>query len=143
MRSFRAERVSEFVHALLECEGHRARELLAAAAGAAVLTLWFGWALLRLGAAGTFLTNTSVTTVDAQAGNQLLKILLNFRVGGVAMVARVDPGVRVAPHENIRFAVDPERGIFILALLGLTNSILRRVSGCVQISGCAGGVVGL
>jgi hypothetical protein len=33
MRSFRAERVSEFVHALLECERDRAREILAAAEG--------------------------------------------------------------------------------------------------------------
>jgi hypothetical protein len=33
MRSFRAERVSAFVHALLECEAERARELLAATAG--------------------------------------------------------------------------------------------------------------
>ena len=37
------------------------------------------------------------------------EILLNFRAGGVPMVARVDPGVRVKAHENVRFALDPER----------------------------------
>ena len=37
------------------------------------------------------------------------EILLNFRAGGVPMVARVDPGVRVKPHDSIRFAFDPER----------------------------------
>ena len=37
------------------------------------------------------------------------EILLNFRAGGVPMVARVDPGVRVKAHENIRLALDPER----------------------------------
>jgi len=48
------------------------------------------------------------TTVDVvePLGNE---ILLNFRAGGVPMVARVDPGVRVKAHENIRFALDPER----------------------------------
>ena len=35
--------------------------------------------------------------------------LLNFRAAGVPMVARVDPGVRVKLHENIRVAVDPAR----------------------------------
>ena len=48
------------------------------------------------------------TTVDVlePLGNE---ILLNFRAGGVPMVARVDPGVRVKAHENIRLALDPER----------------------------------
>ena len=48
------------------------------------------------------------TTVDVlePLGNE---ILLNFRAGGVPMVARVDPGVRVKAHESIRFAPDPER----------------------------------
>jgi len=48
------------------------------------------------------------TTVDVvePLGNE---ILLNFRAGGAPMVARVDPGVRVKAHENIRFALDPER----------------------------------
>jgi multiple sugar transport system ATP-binding protein len=48
------------------------------------------------------------TTVDVlePLGNE---ILLNFRAGGVPMVARVDPSVRVKAHENIRLALDPER----------------------------------
>src|SRR5262245_37975709 len=48
------------------------------------------------------------TTVDVMEplGNE---ILLNFRAGGVPMVARVDPGVRVKAHEDVRFAIDPER----------------------------------
>jgi multiple sugar transport system ATP-binding protein len=48
------------------------------------------------------------TAVDVlePLGNE---ILLNFRAGGVPMVARVDPGVRVKAHENIRLALDPER----------------------------------
>jgi multiple sugar transport system ATP-binding protein len=49
--------------------------------------------------------STPVDVVEP-LGNE---ILLNFRAGGVAMVARVDPGVRVKAHENIRFALDPER----------------------------------
>jgi multiple sugar transport system ATP-binding protein len=48
---------------------------------------------------------TSVDVLEP-LGNE---ILLNFRAGGVPMVARVDPGVRVKPHENIRLALDPER----------------------------------
>jgi multiple sugar transport system ATP-binding protein len=48
------------------------------------------------------------TTVDVvePLGNE---ILLNFRAGGAAMVARVDPGIRVKPHQSVRFAVDPEQ----------------------------------
>ena len=48
---------------------------------------------------------TAVDVIEP-LGNE---ILLNFRAGGVAMVARVDPGVRVKAHENVRFALDPER----------------------------------
>jgi multiple sugar transport system ATP-binding protein len=48
---------------------------------------------------------TAIDVVEP-LGNE---ILLNFRAGGVPMVARVDPGVRVKPHDNIRFAFDPER----------------------------------
>jgi multiple sugar transport system ATP-binding protein len=48
---------------------------------------------------------TAVDVVEP-LGNE---ILLNFQAGGVPMVARVDPGVRVKAHENVRFAVDPER----------------------------------
>ncbi len=52
--------------------------------------------------------HTFATAVDVvePLGNE---ILLNFRAGGVPMVARVDPGVRVKAHEIVRFAVDPER----------------------------------
>jgi multiple sugar transport system ATP-binding protein len=48
------------------------------------------------------------TAVDVlePLGNE---ILLNFRAGGVPMVARVDPGVRVKAHESIQLALDPER----------------------------------
>ncbi|HEY1290283.1 MAG TPA: sn-glycerol-3-phosphate ABC transporter ATP-binding protein UgpC [Burkholderiales bacterium] len=48
------------------------------------------------------------TTVDVlePLGNE---ILLNFRAGGVPMVARVDPGARVKAHESIRLALDPQR----------------------------------
>jgi len=49
---------------------------------------------------------TSAVDVLEPLGNE---ILLNFRAGGVPMVARVDPGVRVKAHENIRLALDPER----------------------------------
>ena len=48
---------------------------------------------------------TAVDVVEP-LGNE---ILLNFRAGGVPMVARVDPGVRVKAHENVRLALDPER----------------------------------
>ena len=49
---------------------------------------------------------TTEVDVVEPLGNE---ILLNFRAGGVPMVARVDPGVRVKAHENVRFALDPER----------------------------------
>ncbi|MNC96430.1 TOBE domain protein [compost metagenome] len=52
--------------------------------------------------------HTFATAVDVlePLGNE---ILLNFRAGGVPMVARVDPGVRVKAHENVRFSLDAER----------------------------------
>jgi multiple sugar transport system ATP-binding protein len=46
---------------------------------------------------------TAVDVVEP-LGNE---ILLNFRAGGVPMVARVDPSVRVKAHDSVRFAVDP------------------------------------
>ena len=48
------------------------------------------------------------TTVEViePLGNE---ILLNFHAAGAPMVARVDPDVRIKPHESIRFSVDPER----------------------------------
>jgi multiple sugar transport system ATP-binding protein len=48
---------------------------------------------------------TEVDVVEP-LGNE---ILLNFRAGGVPMVARVDPGTRVGAHESVRFALDPAR----------------------------------
>jgi multiple sugar transport system ATP-binding protein len=52
--------------------------------------------------------HTIATAVDVvePLGNE---ILLNFRAGGVPMVARVDPSVRVKAHESIHFALDPQR----------------------------------
>ena len=49
--------------------------------------------------------DTKVDVVEP-LGNE---ILLNFRAGGVRMVVRVDPGVRVKAHEGIRLALDPDR----------------------------------
>ncbi len=57
----------------------RQRTLFAALLGAALLVTWFGWALAHFGMGGTFLSNSSVTTLDARQGNQLLKIALNLR----------------------------------------------------------------
>ena len=48
---------------------------------------------------------TKVEVVEP-LGNE---ILLNFRVGGSPMVARVDPGVRIKAHESVRFTVEPGR----------------------------------
>jgi multiple sugar transport system ATP-binding protein len=48
---------------------------------------------------------TEVDVVEP-LGNE---ILLNFRAGGVPMVARVDPSLRVKAHQDIRFSLDPER----------------------------------
>src|SRR5262245_4903783 len=52
--------------------------------------------------------DTEVEVIEP-LGNE---ILLNFRAGGVAMVARVAPGVRVRAHEPLRFALDPEQLYF-------------------------------
>lgn len=56
----------------------RRHTLLAALASVAVLATWLGWALARLGSHTTFLTNPSVTSSDAQEGNQFVKIALNL-----------------------------------------------------------------
>jgi multiple sugar transport system ATP-binding protein len=48
----------------------------------------------------------SAVDVIEPLGNE---ILLNFRAGGVPMVARVAPSVRVKAHEPLRFALDPEQ----------------------------------
>jgi multiple sugar transport system ATP-binding protein len=49
--------------------------------------------------------DTSLDVIEP-LGNE---ILLNFRIGAAPMVARVDPGVRVKVHDNLRFALDPRR----------------------------------
>jgi hypothetical protein len=62
------------------CDAHWwRRTLFAAAVGGAILAPWFAWSLAHYGAAGTFLSNSSVTTADARQGPPLLKILLNLR----------------------------------------------------------------
>jgi multiple sugar transport system ATP-binding protein len=83
----------------------RVPERIAAQAGRRV-TLGVRPEALRI-ANGTddFSFPTEVDVVEP-LGNE---ILLNFRVGEVPMVARVDPGVRVKVHENVRLALDPAR----------------------------------
>jgi len=49
--------------------------------------------------------DTSVDVLEP-LGNE---ILVNFRAGGAAMVARVDPSVRLKAHDPVRMALDPER----------------------------------
>jgi 4-amino-4-deoxy-L-arabinose transferase-like glycosyltransferase len=48
-------------------------------AGAAVLALWFGWALANYGVHETFLANSSVADATKYPGSQLAKVLLNVR----------------------------------------------------------------
>ena len=55
--------------------------------------------------AAEYCFDTEVGVVEP-LGNETL---LNFRIGGAPMVARVDPGVHVKSHERIRFAIDPRR----------------------------------
>ena len=52
---------------------------LGAAAGAAVLAMWFGWALAVHGVRGTFLSNPTVTDQAATAFEQVTRIALNLR----------------------------------------------------------------
>jgi hypothetical protein len=51
----------------------------AATVGAAVLATWFAWSLRTYGAAGTLLTNTSVTDQAADRATQLANVALNLR----------------------------------------------------------------
>ncbi len=51
----------------------------AAFVGTLILSTWFAWSLAHYGAAGTFLSSSSIQSPDARTGNQLLKILLNLR----------------------------------------------------------------
>src|SRR5262245_5387797 len=61
---------------------------------------------LANGADPAGLTFESAVDVLEPLGNE---ILVNFRAGGVPMVTRLDPGVRLKVHENMRLALDPER----------------------------------
>ena len=54
---------------------------------------------------GEYVFDATVEVVEP-LGNE---ILLNLRAGENALVARVDPGVRVKVHEKVRIALDPER----------------------------------
>jgi len=51
----------------------------AAAAGALVLAPWFAWSVAQYGWHSTFLSNSSVTSLDRWHGNHLVKIALNLR----------------------------------------------------------------
>src|SRR5208283_166109 len=53
--------------------------LSAFAAGACVLAPWLAWSVAHYGWHGTFLTNSSVTSLDRWQGNHLAKIALNLR----------------------------------------------------------------
>lgn len=55
------------------------RALLGIAAGALLLAVWLGWFLHTYGVAGTFLSNTAITTTAPSAGEQLARALLNLR----------------------------------------------------------------
>jgi len=50
----------------------------AAGAGACVLAPWFLWSLAHSGAQGTFLSNTSVTTLGTLEGSHLVRIVRNL-----------------------------------------------------------------
>jgi hypothetical protein len=47
--------------------------------GAGVLAPWFAWSVAEYGWSGTFLSNSSVTTLGKWQGNHLVKIALNLR----------------------------------------------------------------
>ncbi|MSU24616.1 MAG: phospholipid carrier-dependent glycosyltransferase [Opitutus sp.] len=57
----------------------RRASVLGAVTGGLLLATWFAWALGHYGLAGTFLSNTSVTSPEVHQGGQLAKILLNLR----------------------------------------------------------------
>ena len=67
---------------------------------------------MRLASASDSSASLADSSFDLEAdvveplGNE---VLLNFRIGGVAMVARLDPGVRIKMHDNVRLAVDAAR----------------------------------
>jgi 4-amino-4-deoxy-L-arabinose transferase-like glycosyltransferase len=53
--------------------------VVAVLAGACVLAPWFSWSVAEYGWAGTFLSNSSVTTLGKWQGSHLIKIALNLR----------------------------------------------------------------
>ncbi len=53
--------------------------LLAALAGASVLSIWFAWSIAQYGVHGTFLSNTSVSMMQKAPGNPLVIMALNLR----------------------------------------------------------------
>jgi 4-amino-4-deoxy-L-arabinose transferase-like glycosyltransferase len=53
--------------------------LMAAAAGAAVLSPWFGWSVRHFGAVGTFLSNSSVGMMNNRPASPLVVMALNLR----------------------------------------------------------------
>jgi len=66
---------------LFEKQGRAFLPATAAAvlAGALVLLPWFSWSVENYGWAGTFLSNSSVTSLDRVQGSHLAKVLLNLR----------------------------------------------------------------
>ena len=70
------------------------------------LTLGIRPEALRIADGADAHTFAATVEVIEPLGNE---ILLNFRAGGVPMVARVDPSVTVKVRESVRFTVDPER----------------------------------
>jgi multiple sugar transport system ATP-binding protein len=60
------------------------------------------------GDAGEYAFEAAVEVVEPLGS----EILLDMRVGEIAVVARIDPGLRVSAHERVRIAFDPERAHF-------------------------------
>ncbi len=57
----------------------RRQAIRALVTGLLILVPWFAWSIGEYGVAGTFLSNTSVTSEHVRSGNQFLKIALNLR----------------------------------------------------------------
>jgi multiple sugar transport system ATP-binding protein len=94
-----------------EAEGFRIRvprQFSSRVQGGGRLTLGIRPEALRLSNGADPADYSFGTAVDVvePLGNE---VLLNFRAGGVPMVARVDPSVRVKMHDNVRIALDPQR----------------------------------
>jgi len=77
----------------------------AAAAGACVLAPWFIWSVAQYGWHTTFLSNSSVTSLDRWHGNHAVKILLNLRDTLIPAQVRGFKGVlfrQTSPWGNLR-----------------------------------------